>query len=216
MQETAQPKPKTYPLPSETQEWLIETLRKNPAINIAEKACKRHNKEALLLKNNLEQTFLICGSSLFKTLLNDRLNADKMYGISDIDIIYFDPDTSYEAEDRIIKSVLSNIENDRQNMFDIKNQTRVHLWKPQKYGEPCKPYQYAEEPLEKASTHLQMASLKVVNQSTDIEIYSPFWYYDIMHWFVRHNRNTEHSIDRITEKVNAWQKLYPRLVEITE
>lgn len=203
-------KAQVYMLPKETEEYLLNVFHKNPLINTAINACKKHNENAAALGNNQEQTFLICGGTLFKAILNNRENLDKVYGISDIDIIYFDQNTSYEAEDRIIKSVLSNINSDIQNIFDIKNQARVHIWKSEKYGKEVKPYRSAEEPLHLASTHLQMAALKIVCQSTLIEIYSPFWYYDIMHYYIRYNDKSEHGIEGFYEKSNDWKNKYSR------
>lgn len=203
-------KAQVYMLPKETEDYLLDIFCKNPLMNTAIKACKKHNENAAASNNDQEHTFLICGSTLFKAIINDRGNLDKVYGISDIDIIYFDHDTSYEAEDRIIKSVLSNIDSDIQNMFDIKNQAKVHIWKSEKYGIKVKPYQSAEEPLHLASTHLQMAALKIVNQSTFIEIYSPFWYYDIMHYYIRYNDKSEHGIEKFYEKSNDWKNKYSR------
>ena len=67
-----------------------------------------------------------------QTVFNYYHGYDIDYGIGDYDIVYFDEDLSYEAEDKVIKMIKSKVNDDIE--LDIKNQARVHLWYYEKYG----------------------------------------------------------------------------------
>ena len=60
-----------------------------------------------------------------QTVFNYYHGYDIDYGIGDYDIVYFDEDLSYEAEDKVIKMIKSKVNDDIE--LDIKNQARVHL-----------------------------------------------------------------------------------------
>ena len=59
--------------------------------------------------------------------------------IKDIDIAYYDPDLSYEAEDKHIRRVRALLK-DIPIELDVKNQARVHLWFADKFGYDMPPY----------------------------------------------------------------------------
>jgi hypothetical protein len=52
------------------------------------------------------------------------------YGIADYDIFYFDPDTSWQAEDAVIRELQSRLAN-LDVKVEVRNQARVHLWYPE-------------------------------------------------------------------------------------
>jgi uncharacterized protein len=54
-------------------------------------------------------------------------------GVKDYDLFYFDDDLSYDAEDRVIQSAHALFA-DLDVLIDVKNQARVHLWYPQRFG----------------------------------------------------------------------------------
>ena len=56
-----------------------------------------------------------------------------LQGINDIDVFYFDPDTSWEAEDTVIKRLDARFAH-LPLPVQVRNQARVHLWFPQKFG----------------------------------------------------------------------------------
>ena len=49
---------------------------------------------------------------------------------------YFDPETSWDAEDVIIKRVAAAFEPPFRDLVEVRNQARVHLWFEGKFGEP--------------------------------------------------------------------------------
>jgi hypothetical protein len=57
------------------------------------------------------------------------------YGIDDYDIFYFDLDTSWQAEDAVIRQVQGRLAKFGAKV-EVRNQARVHLWYPEKHGLP--------------------------------------------------------------------------------
>jgi hypothetical protein len=76
---------------------------------------------------------LVAGSvyQAFWNALSDRPIAE---GIKDYDLFYFDDsDLSYEAEDVVVRRAQALFA-DLDVLVDVKNQARVHLWYPQRFG----------------------------------------------------------------------------------
>ena len=57
------------------------------------------------------------------------------YGIGDYDVFYFDPDTSWQAEDAVIRELQGRLAKTAARI-EARNQARVHLWYPQKHRLP--------------------------------------------------------------------------------
>lgn len=65
--------------------------------------------------------------------------------INDYDVFYFDPsDLSFEAEDRVIRRAAVLFQ-DIDAVIEIRNQARIHLWYPQRFGVNCPPMASAME-----------------------------------------------------------------------
>lgn len=93
------------------------------------------NRELLgrLAAMNLRECHLTAGC-LFQTIWNQTSGRDPHWGIKDYDIFYFDDDDlSWDAEDRVIQRVASETA-DLPINIEVKNQARVHLWYPDRFG----------------------------------------------------------------------------------
>ncbi|MFN3511990.1 MAG: nucleotidyltransferase family protein [Phenylobacterium sp.] len=93
--------------------------------------------------------WLIFSGAIYQRALNHLTGRDPDYGIKDYDLGYFDPDTSYEAEDVVIKRVAAAFEPPLREMVEVRNQARVHLWFEGKFGEPYAPLRSSAEALER-------------------------------------------------------------------
>src|ERR1700736_3453059 len=79
----------------------------------------------------LSDAWLVSGA-LFQTAWNHLTNRRIDYGIKDYDNFYFDPNTSYEAENDAIVS--ANVAfRDLKCTVEVRNQARVHLWYSKKF-----------------------------------------------------------------------------------
>ena len=82
----------------------------------------------------LPDAWLVSGC-LVQSAWNALTDRPMGYGISDYDVFYFDADTSWEAEDRIIRE-LDPVARQLAVPVQVRNQARVHLWYQQKFGRP--------------------------------------------------------------------------------
>ena len=87
----------------------------------------------------LPDAWLVSGC-LVQTVWNVLTGRAVDYGIADYDIFYFDRDTSWEAEDDVIRR-LNAIFRKLRVKIEARNQARVHLWYPDKHGLPYPPLQ---------------------------------------------------------------------------
>jgi hypothetical protein len=83
--------------------------------------------------------WLIFSGAVYQRVLNHLTGRDLDYGIKDYDLGYFDPDTSYSAEDVAIRRVAAAFEPPLRELVEVRNQARVHLWFEGKFGEPYAP-----------------------------------------------------------------------------
>ncbi len=75
----------------------------------------------------------LASGAVYQTVWNALTRRPSGHGIKDIDLVYFDGDTSYEAEDRIItraRPVFAGLP----APVELRNQARVHLWFREKHG----------------------------------------------------------------------------------
>jgi hypothetical protein len=81
----------------------------------------------------LPQGHLTAGC-LFQAWWNRRSGRPPGEGVKDYDLFYFDDrDLSWEAEDRVIRRVREAVA-DLPVEVEVKNQARVHLWYPARFG----------------------------------------------------------------------------------
>lgn len=81
----------------------------------------------------LPQGHLTAGC-LFQAVWNARSGRAPGWGVKDYDVFYFDDsDLSWEAEDAVIRRVQAAVV-DLGVTVEVRNQARVHLWYPQRFG----------------------------------------------------------------------------------
>src|SRR6201987_313509 len=80
--------------------------------------------------------WLVFSGAVYQPVLNHLTGRQPDYGIKDYDLGYFDAsDLSYEAEDAVIRGVEAAFDEPLRRMVEVRNQARVHLWFPAKFGE---------------------------------------------------------------------------------
>jgi len=87
-----------------------------------------------LFRLALPDAWLVSGC-LVQTAWNVLTGRTVDYGINDYDVFYFDTDTSWEAEDAVIRALAERFAG-RGIKVEARNQARVHLWYPGKHGLP--------------------------------------------------------------------------------
>ena len=93
---------------------------------------------------DLPQACLAAGC-VWQPYLNCRSGRGISDQINDYDVVYFDPtDLSFEAEDRVIRQAAVLFQ-DLDAVIEVRNQARIHLWYPQRFGCDCPPMSSAAE-----------------------------------------------------------------------
>ncbi len=78
----------------------------------------------------------VFSGAVYQAVWNDITGRPAGYGIKDYDLGYFDPDTSWDAEDVVIKRVAAAFEPPFRDVVEVRNQARVHIWFDDRFGEP--------------------------------------------------------------------------------
>lgn len=144
------------------------------------------------------ETMYIASGSISQSVWNYQVKRYMMYGISDFDIVYFDEDLSYEAEDTIIKKI-KEMTKDIPVELDIKNQARVHLWIETKWNKKISPYISSEDAISSWSSTASCIGVQL--HEGKFKVFAPYGLNDIFGQIMRPNR----------EKV--FQELYDKKVE---
>lgn len=151
----------------------------------------------------------IFSGAVYQSVWNHLTGRPAGYGVRDYDLGYFDPDTSWDAEDVIIKRVAAAFDEPFRSMVEARNQARVPLWFPAHFGEPYDPISSTDEALERFVA--PAFSIGVRLESDDaISVCAPLGLDDLFSLTLRPNPNRGVAKDwsRIVEKVKArWPEI---------
>lgn len=156
----------------------------------------------------LPDCWLVSGS-LFQTVWNGLTGRAPRHGIKDYDVFYFDPDTSWEAEDRAIGRCREMF-GDLAAEVELRNQARVHIWYAEKFGMPYLPLGCATEGIDRFLAPACMVGLEVATG----RLYAPHGLDDVANMVVRPNRVPNFSPDRFAEKAARWKEKWPELTVV--
>ena len=112
------------------------------------------------------------------------------YGINDYDVFYFDPDTTWAAEDAVIRQLHDAFANLGVTV-EMRNQARVHLWYPEKHGVPYPPLHSSTQGIDRFLTRNTQVGIRRTRNGH--EVYAPHGYHDIANMIVRPNPGANFS-----------------------
>ena len=153
----------------------------------------------------------LASSCLVQSVWNALTNRPIGYGISDYDVLYFDSDTSWDAEDRVIKQ-LDEVAHELDVPVQVRNQARVHLWYHQKFGRPYPPLGSSTESIDRFLTRNTKVGIRRCDGRD--EVYAPNGFDDIAAFLITPNRSANFSRERYLAKAARWQALWPELTLI--
>ncbi len=85
--------------------------------------------------------WMIVSGAVYNTVWNALTGRPPGHGLKDIDLFYHDAgDLSWEAEDAVIRHGAAHFSGSDVPV-EIRNQARVHLWYPDRFGRICPPYE---------------------------------------------------------------------------
>jgi hypothetical protein len=178
-------------------EFLAATLRNPINAAIADE----------LFRLALPDAWIVSGC-LVQTVWNVLTKRAVDYGIRDYDIFYFDPDTSWEAEDRIIRRLQDALA--RLGVtIEARNQARVHLWYPQKHGLPYPALHCSTDGIDRFLTKNTQVGIRRTQAGDDV--YAPNGFDDIAGMVVRPNHTPNFSAANYEAKASRWKTLWPEI-----
>lgn len=134
---------------------------------------------------NLPDWRLVAGS-IYGTVWNALTGQHPDHGIKDYDICYFDPDTSYEAEDVVIKAVAAITPSDLLPLVEVRNQARVHLWFSAKFGGDYPALTCTDEALTRYLCYSDAVAVRL-EADDSISVAAPFGLDDVFDMVMRSN-----------------------------
>lgn len=167
---------------------LGEVLRRSPALELGD--------------------YCVGAGAVCQSVWNAQEGLPPLHGISDVDLVYFDPDLSYEKEDRVIHRVQEAFR-DLPVAFDVKNQARVHLWYRDHFGSDIAPYPSLEGAIATWPTTATAVGVRLEGEG--LKIIAPFGLDDLFGRIVRPNKV------QITEAIyrSKWEKWQRRWTCLT-
>ena len=131
----------------------------------------------------------IVSGAIYQTVWNALTGRDPDYGVKDYDLFYYDgADTSYEAEDVVIRRAAAACPADLAPLIEVRNQARVHLWFEQRFGEPYAPLRCSDEALERFVGPAFAVGVRLESDGR-LDIAAPFGLEDIFALRIRPNPN---------------------------
>jgi hypothetical protein len=135
------------------------------------------------------------------------------YGIRDYDVFYFDPDLSWEAEDRAIRRAADAFRDVDANI-EVRNQARVHLWFDDRNGTDG--YPRLTSARHGIDVFLETPSMLGIHPTGGgaFEVYAPRGYGDLFGFVHRRNPDSVGPEAHYVEKSTRRKALYPRLTVV--
>jgi uncharacterized protein len=117
--------------------------------------------------------WLLVSGAIYNNVWNVLTGRPLMTGVKDFDVFYFDDrDLSYEAEDAIVKQAEKRFSH-LPVPVEVRNQARVHLWAPRKFGHPVLPLNSSAEMLGRFASKTHSVGVRL-GQSDKLDIVAPF------------------------------------------
>ncbi len=124
---------------------------------------------------DLPDCWLVSGA-IYNRVWNALTGRPAEYGIKDLDLFYFDPDTSWEAEDQVIRRAAEIFA--PEPPVELRNQARVHLWYKDHFGEAYAPLTSSREGIDRFAAKTHSVGVRLVADGA-LEIYAPYGLGDI-------------------------------------
>ena len=129
-------------------------------------------------------------------------------GLRDADPFSFDPDTSWDAEDAVIRRG-AELFGDLPVLVEIRNEARVHLWYADRFGTPAPPFRDCAYAID------AFAALCCYGVTVDADgrprVYAPYGFDDLLRLVVCPNRRGPAPRHVYEAKAARWTSVWPEL-----
>jgi hypothetical protein len=153
--------------------------------------------------------WLIFSGSVYQKVLNHLTGRPETYGLKDYDLAYFDAgDLSWEAEDKVIRRAAASLPAPLDQLFEVRNQARVHLWFEERFGEPYAPLSCSAEALERFVATVNAVGVRLETDDR-LTVFAPFGLEDL--FGLRLRPNPARSIPGFRDKVSGIIARWPEV-----
>ncbi len=151
----------------------------------------------------------VASGALFQTAWNHLTGREPEYGIKDYDIVYYDAsDLSWEAEDRVINDATEMFK-DLDADLEVKNQARVPIWFPEKFGKPYPPLTHSRKFINRFLATVCVIGLQPKKDT--INVHAPYGFVDVSNMYIRPNLSSTFQPQAYLNKVERWKETWPEL-----
>jgi hypothetical protein len=138
-----------------------------------------------LREDGLSDHLLVAGA-IYNLVWNRLTGRPDLNGINDIDVFYYDAsDLSWDAEDLVIKRLAARFAH-LPLPVQVRNQARVHLWFPQKFGTPFQPLTSSAEMLGRYASKTHAVGVRLEADDTMTTV-APFGFDDVFSFRITPN-----------------------------
>lgn len=172
--------------------------------------CLLLNKSVMAILQRLPQLSVeawLTSGCLVQTAWNVRQGRPAEAGILDYDLIYYDPDPSWDRENDVIQTV-ADLFADMPIRMEIRNQARIPLWYNQKYAVDYPAVRQAHHAVLRYPS--RTSAIAVTNRNGEYLCYAPFGFRDALSGRVRPNPRLSIK-DVYTKKTDRWVEIWPHL-----
>jgi uncharacterized protein len=149
--------------------------------------------------------WMIVSGAIYNTVWNSLTGKPSGYGIKDVDLFYFDAsDLSWEAEDIVIKAGGLHFA-ELPVAVEIRNQARVHLWYPDRFGRQCPVYRSSTDSLCYFASRTHAVGIRLTD-SDEFHVTAPFGLDDIFSFRVTPNRVIDNQATHEEKAARAKQQ----------
>ena len=128
----------------------------------------------------------LAAGAVAQTVWNHILGLPLSYGISDIDLVYFDESDLSESGEAERAARARNALSGLPVWIDVKNEARVHLWYEAKFGRSIAPYASVTDAI--ASFPTTATAIGIRPSPEGLQLYAPYGISDLLGLVVRPNR----------------------------
>lgn len=153
----------------------------------------------------------VASGAIYQTVWNALTGRDPDHGLHDYDVMYFDRDPSWDAEDAWIRRAAGAFAAPLADKVEVRNQGRVHLWFEAKFGEPYPALGDTDEAVER---FLCPAFAVAVRLTADdrIDVHAPFGLEDCFAMRLRPNPRRPVNAANLASTAEKLRRRWPELV----
>jgi hypothetical protein len=129
---------------------------------------------------------LLVAGAIYNLVWNRLTGRPDLSGINDIDVFYFDDtDVGWDAEDVVIRRLARRFGH-LPLPVQVRNQARVHLWFPQKFGTPFSPLRSSAEMMGRYASKTHAVGVRL-GAGDNLDVVAPFGLDDIFSFRITPN-----------------------------